>query len=64
MTLSSGEIGFPFVTCWFSIIAVGVLAADALGLHFEPVPRPVRVPLHLGFLGATFWLTWRLSGMW
>lgn len=47
----------PFVTCWFAVMAVGILAAEGLRLDFKAWSPLLRVPVHAGFLGLSFYLT-------
>jgi hypothetical protein len=45
-----------FTTLFFALLGSGVVIADLLHVRFTALPRPLRVPLHLGYLRGVFWL--------
>jgi len=48
---------FPFITVWFSIIALGILLTESLQINFKHINWKLRPLLHLAYLVATFLLT-------
>ena len=48
---------FPFVTCWFLIIAIGILITEFLQIDFRKITKAARPILHMGYLLGTFCLT-------
>jgi len=59
--MGSKSILFPFVTCWFLLISLSILATDGLGVSFKSLPPVLRVPIHVSVLAATFFLIVRLQ---
>ncbi len=52
--LRDNSMPLPFVTCWFSIVAVCIVAADYFRVNFRGVHALLRVPIHVAFLAGTF----------
>ena len=57
MWLRDGSMPMPFVACWFATIATCILVTAPFGLRFHSIRPLARVPLHVGFLVATFSFT-------
>ena len=61
--MGSKSILFPFVTCWFLLISLIILATDRLGVSLKSLPRLLRVPVHVSVLVATFYLIVSLKNL-
>lgn len=48
---------FPFITVWFLIISIGILATEFFRIDFRRTHKALRPVFHLSYLAATFWLT-------
>ena len=55
--LRDGVIAFPFVTVWFAIISLGVVAAELIGIDFTGLTKMARIPIHIGYVVSTFFIT-------
>ena len=54
MWLRDGSMPLPFMACWSSTIAICILVTAPLGICFHGIRPLARVPIHVGFLAATF----------
>lgn len=57
MWLRDGTIPIPFMACWFAAIAACIIVTAPLKMHFHGIVPLARVPIHAGFLAATFLFT-------
>ena len=61
--MGNKSLFFPFVTCWFLLISISILAAEGLAVNLESLPPLTRIPVHVSVLAATFWLAVRLKAL-
>ena len=59
--MGNRSVLFPFVTCWFLLISLSILATDGLGVSFESFPPLLRVLVHISVPASTFLLVVRLQ---